>query len=93
MIYAYAMLTVNNPEALNKYRDLAGAALARHGGAIVGASGALEKLDGAPTIPDVAAILSFPDKASAESWINDPELADIHALRRNAGASDIVLMA
>lgn len=92
MIYAYALLTVSNPDSLAKYREEAGPALARHGGAIVGASGALTQLDGAPALPDVAAILSFPDTEAAKAWIDDPELADIHALRRNAGASEIVLM-
>lgn len=92
MIYAYAKLTVTNPEALANYRDQAGAALARHGGAVVQGSGAALAIDGTPDMPDVAAILSFPDKDSALGWINDPELADLHALRRSAGGSDIVLL-
>ncbi|KPA20040.1 hypothetical protein shim_39990 [Shimia sp. SK013] len=92
MIYAYAKLTVTNPEALAAYRDKAGEALARHGGKVEQASGAALAIDGTPDMPDVAAILSFPDKDSALGWINDPSLADIHALRRNAGGSDIVLL-
>ncbi|WP_270724996.1 DUF1330 domain-containing protein [Shimia sp. Alg240-R146] len=92
MIYAYAKLTVTNPEALAAYRDKAGEALARHGGKVEQASGATLAIDGTPDMPDVAAILSFPDKDSALGWINDPSLADVHALRRNAGGSDIVLL-
>jgi uncharacterized protein (DUF1330 family) len=37
MIYAYAKLTVTNPEALAQYRDVAGAALEKHGGKAVAA--------------------------------------------------------
>ncbi len=92
MIYAYAKLTVTNPSALAEYRDVAGAALAKHGGKVEGASKEFTALDGAPDTPDVAALLSFPDKASAVAWAKDPDLADVHALRRSAGASDIFLL-
>lgn len=92
MIYAYAKLTITNPDALARYRDLAGPALARHGGKVEAATAELTALDGSPEIPDTAALLSFPDKAAAQAWIDDPELADTHALRRSAGGSDIVLL-
>ena len=93
MIYAYAKLTVKNPNALNAYREKAGEALARHGGKVEQASGQTISPDGRPDLPDVAAILSFPDRAAAEAWINDPDLAAVHDLRRDAGASDILLLA
>ena len=92
MIYEYAMLTVTNPEKMTQYREKAGEALSKHGGKVEAASGALTVLDGTPDIPDVAALLSFPDADAAQAWINDPTLADIHAMRRGAGASDIVLL-
>lgn len=93
MIYAYAKLTVTNPEALAEYRDVAGAALAKHGGKVESASREFTVLDGAPETPDVAALLSFPDKDAAMAWASDPDLADVHALRRSAGGSDILLLA
>lgn len=93
MIYAYAKLTVSNPDALAKYRDVAGDALARHGGKVETATAEATALDGTPDLPNVAALLSFPDRESAIAWIDDPELRDVHALRRSAGASDIVLLA
>lgn len=92
MIYAYAKLTVTDPEKLEAYRPLAGEALARHGGKIEVATRDTVAIDGRPDLPDVAALLSFPDRDAALAWINDPDLADIHALRRGAGASDIVLL-
>lgn len=92
MIYAYAKLTVNNPGALSAYREKADAALARHGGKVEHATADTTALDGAPDLPDVAALLSFPDKAAALAWAGDPELGAIHDLRRSAGASDIVLL-
>ena len=92
MIYAYASLTITNPEALAAYRERAGAALALYGGKIEVATTDAHAIDGAPSIPDAVALLSFPDKNAALGWINDPSLADVHALRRDAGASDIVLL-
>ena len=92
MIYAYAALTVTNPNALAAYREKAADALARHGGQVVTATADMTVLDGTPDMPDTAALLSFPDKDSALNWANDPALADTHALRRGAGASNIVLL-
>ena len=91
MIYAYARLTVNKPDALAQYRDVADSALAKHGGRVVAAAKEFNALDGSPDAPDAAAILSFPDREAALAWSNDPELADVHALRRSAGRSDILL--
>ncbi|WP_037308606.1 DUF1330 domain-containing protein [Ruegeria halocynthiae] len=92
MIYAYAQLTVKHPDTFAAYREKAGAALARHGGKVEHATTKATALDGAPNLPDVAVLLSFPDRDAALGWINDPELKDVHALRRSAGASDIVLL-
>lgn len=92
MIYAYAKLTVTNPDALAQYRDVASAALARHGGKVEAASREFTILDGSPDSPDTAALLSFPDRESAIAWSTDPDIADVHALRRSAGGSDILLL-
>ena len=92
MTYAYIALTITNPDSLAAYRVKAAEALATHGGSVVSASKDLIALEGAPSLPDMAAILSFPDRAAAEAWINDPALADVHALRRGAGQSDIILL-
>ena len=92
MIYAYASLTVKNPDMLAAYREKAGEALAKHGGKVEAATAAARPLDGEPNIPDAAALLSFPDAQSALNWANDPALKDIHALRQSAGRSDITLL-
>lgn len=92
MIYAYAHLTITNPTALAEYREVAGAALAKHGGKVESASKEFTVLDGAPEAPDTAALLSFPDKDAALAWANDPDLQDVHNLRRSAGGSNILLL-
>lgn len=92
MIYAYAEITVTNPEALAKYRDVASAALAKHGGKVETTAREFTVLDGAPDKPNLAALISFPDRDAAIAWSSDPELAEVHALRRGAGGSDILLL-
>lgn len=92
MIYAYAEITVTNPQALVEYRDVAAAALAKHGGKVESSTREFTVLDGTPEKPNVVALLSFPDKGSAVAWSTDPALADVHALRRSAGASNILLL-
>ena len=92
MIHAVFKATVTNPEALAAYRGQAGAALAKHGGKVEQATPSPSALDGNPTIPTVAAVLSFPDARAARDWINDPDLADLHDLRRSAGDTEILLL-
>ncbi|GAB5435952.1 DUF1330 domain-containing protein [Falsiruegeria mediterranea] len=92
MIYAVFKANLKNPQALGEYREQAGAALAKHGGKVEHATPSAQALDGAPSLPDVAALLSFPSAEAAQSWIDDPELADLHALRRSAGETEILLL-
>ncbi|WP_299042578.1 DUF1330 domain-containing protein [uncultured Tateyamaria sp.] len=90
--HAVVMLRITNPDSLAQYRELAANALARHGGEVVQASPDLSILEGAPILPDALAVVRFPDRAAAEAWMADPDLQSVHALRRGAGVSDIILM-
>ncbi len=92
MIYAIFTATITRPEAVAAYRDKAGPALAKHGGKVEQATATPSALDGNPTIPDIAAVLSFPDRAAAQAWIDDPDLTDVHALRRGCGQTEILLL-
>jgi len=92
MIYAIFKANVKSPDALAAYRDQAGAALAKHGGKVEQATPTPTALDGSPSLPNVAALLSFPDKSAAQAWINDPDLAALHDLRRSAGQTEILLL-
>lgn len=92
MTFAIFKANITNPAAMAAYREKAGAALAKHGGKVETATPAASALDGSPSIPDVAALLSFPDAESAKAWINDAEFADLHDLRRSAGETEILLL-
>ncbi|MDW3223190.1 MAG: DUF1330 domain-containing protein [Paracoccaceae bacterium] len=90
--HAVATLTLKDPEALAAYREKAGAALARHGGAILQASTELTRLEGDQPLADGVAILTFPDRGAAQSWIDDPDLAETHALRTKGARTLITLL-
>lgn len=92
MVYAYVNMNVTNPESLARYREHASNALAKHGGAVLTAGKENAVIEGSVKAPNMAAILSFPDKESAQLWINDPELISVHELRRGSGDVSIVLI-
>ena len=67
-----------------EYRKSAAGAIAKHGGSLVVPPSPPIKLDGPDNTPAFITLLSFPSKEAAETWRNDPELNELHALR-NAG--------
>lgn len=93
MIYAVVNFTVTDSEMLTAYAAKAGPALAKWGGKPAAMSTEPTRLEGDSALPGRVVLLSFPDRNSALGWINDPELAEVHGLRRAAGKSDIVLIA
>ncbi len=92
MIHAYVQLTITDPDSFAAYREKAGAALAKYDAQVVQSSRDLSAIDGAPALSQIGVILAFKDKNAALGWINDPELAETHQLRRDAGTCDITLL-
>jgi uncharacterized protein (DUF1330 family) len=90
--YAFVNLTITNPDSFAAYREKAGAALKKHGGAPLEVSKQPEVIEGTAPAPSVAVILTFPGRDAAKAWINDPELAEVHALREGSGTSTITLL-
>ena len=50
--------------------------------------------DSAGTAPalDAVAVIEFPDAAATRNWLEDPELPEVHAMRRQAGKSAIYMI-
>ena len=92
MVYALVYMNITDPDRLATYREKAGAALNRHGGSVAGSTSSPTRLEGALPLPDIAAVLSFPDRAAAVAWIEDPEIAEVHALRRASTEGGIILV-
>lgn len=90
--YAIVTLTINDKKSLADYRALAGAAMAKHQAQALHVSPEPTVIEGSDPAPDLVVILTFPDRDHAMAWINDPEIANVHALRKSSGTSRIVLM-
>lgn len=82
MIHAFAHMNTAGAGMLAAHRKRAGEALARHGGRVVAFAASPTVLEGALPAPDSAVIIAFPDRAAALARIGDPELQEVHALRR-----------
>ncbi|MBG6175421.1 MAG: DUF1330 domain-containing protein [Roseibium album] len=91
-VQALAMITVTDKETLGAYREKAAEALAKHGGSVVAADPEPLVLEAANDAPNITALLSFPTTDAAKAWREDPDLADIHALRNKGGKSTIVVL-
>ena len=77
--------SLKNAEKMGEYRNVAADALAKHGGKIVVPPTKPERIEGDDPAPQAIVLLSFPSAAAARAWRDDPNLAQIHALR-HAGA-------
>lgn len=92
MIYAVVQVTVTDPQTFAAYAEQAGPGLAKWGAKAEAVSATPTCLDGDVQLPGRVVLLSFPDREAATGWINDPELAHIHGLRRNATRGGITLI-
>lgn len=90
--YAVVQLIETDADTLATYRQVAGTALEKHGGAPLAGGPGSDVLEdfGAGSTANV--IITFPNADAARAWINDPELADIHALRRKGAKTTITLL-
>jgi len=91
-VQAIAFIYVSDMESLKDYKEKAGDALAKHGGRVITAGPVSAVLEAAGEVPDIMALLEFPSLEKAQAWRNDPDLADVHALRNAAGKSTIMVI-
>jgi uncharacterized protein (DUF1330 family) len=91
---AYALVTIHleDRETFARYRTLAGPAMQKHQAKPLSVSSEAQIIEGDGPAPDVTVILEFPDRDHALAWINDKDIAEVHATRRASGRSQIILM-
>ncbi len=90
--YAFVTLNITDPDKMAAYREVAGPALAKYDAKPLQVSPEAIWLDGEGDVPDVAVLLSFPDREAAKNWRNDPELAYVHQMRNDSGTCKILLL-
>ena len=91
MYFAIVEMTVTDADKFAAYAKDAGSALQKWG-ASPAAQGPATQVFGEGEAPARAVVLTFPDKDAAMGWVNDPELAALHALRQSAGDCKILLV-
>ncbi len=87
-----AQITVKDQDKIAAYREVAGDALAKHGGKVIAGLPSPEVLEAAQEIPTIMAVLEFPSSENAKAWREDPALNEVHALRNSAGLSTILAL-
>ena len=89
--YVTVQLEIIDPETFDAYRKVGGPAVAKHGGKALSAGNATVLYEaGTGTAPSV--LLEFPDAAAVRAWLDDPELADAHALRNRGAKATVTLL-
>ena len=78
--YVIVEVRVTNPEPYARYRELAGASVARHGGRFAVRGGAVTPLEG-DWHPERLVILEFPTVEAAKSWYASDDYQEALAIR------------
>jgi uncharacterized protein (DUF1330 family) len=70
--YVIVEMSVSDAEQYERYKALAEASVATHGGAYKVRGGRIESVEG-EEVTDRVVILEFPDMPSARTWYDSPE--------------------
>ncbi|MEO8530766.1 MAG: DUF1330 domain-containing protein [Deltaproteobacteria bacterium] len=87
--YVLIQLDPTDETMLAKYREHAGSAAAKHGGHQVGGGAGSETVEDNGLDARLSVLAKFPDANSARNWLADPDLAPVHAMRRQ-GAKTVI---
>jgi len=85
-----AHVTVTDPEAYGKYAELAGPAIAKHGGEFIARGGRYVQLEGRDRPRNVVA--RFPSVEAAEACYHSPEYQAALDHARGASERDLVIV-
>lgn len=89
--YLIARIEVTDAARYERYKALAPAAIAAHGGRYLSRGGPTETLEGEPEHRRVV-ILEFPDMDAARSFYNSPEYAAARAERDGAATGQFMIV-
>src|SRR5579864_3587111 len=81
--YVISELEVRDEKAIETYRTLAAASIARHGGRYLVRGGVAELVEGGPP-PKMLVVVEFPSMARAREWYASSEYAEALRVRRTA---------
>jgi uncharacterized protein (DUF1330 family) len=93
-VTAYVISDVRglDPDAVARYRELASASIARHGGSYLTRIGAvIEVLEG-DWSPSNVVVVAFPSTAAAREWYRSADYAEALEIRREALSRNLLLV-
>ena len=90
--YVVIQTIPQDAEALAAYREGALAAVQKHGGDRFAGGPGTQTLEDTGAGTTEVIIASFPSAEAAQTWMDDPALAELHALRRKGAKTTIVLL-
>lgn len=88
--YLIAQVEVTDPDAYERYRPLAAASIARHGGKYIVRGGKTEQLEG--PAPQRVVVLEFPTMEAARNFYFSPDYTEARKIREAASKSKIFLV-
>ena len=88
--YVIVELSVTDAQEYERYKELAQATVAAHGGAYVVRGGTTVTVEGEP-MEDRLVVLRFPDLPAARAWYESPEYREASAIRKAAATTKRVL--
>jgi uncharacterized protein (DUF1330 family) len=89
--YVVVEITVHDPEAYERYKQLATPSIPAYGGRYLVRGGAVETLEGSWHPPRFV-VLEFPSPERARAWWSSPEYAPAKALRQTCAGTEMVLV-
>jgi uncharacterized protein (DUF1330 family) len=89
--YIIVDITISDPVAYERYRQLAPPSIAAYGGRYLARGGAIEALEG-DWSPSRLVVLEFESMDRARAWWRSPEYAPAKALRFQCAEADMLLI-
>ena len=90
-VYKIVVVNVRDAEAYEDYKRGVAPLIARHGGEYLVRGGDFEVMEGDWT-PTRLVLFRFPDRASVQSFYDDPEYQELKALRHSSADTRIIVV-
>jgi len=89
--YVVVDIEVTNPSLYERYKELAGAAVAKHGGKYLARGGATTVLEGSWQ-PKRLVVLEFPSVEKAKAWWASTDYQEAKDIRQNSAKTVMVIV-
>lgn len=89
--YVIVDIEVQNPTRYESYKELAGPAVAQHGGRYLARGGATTVLEGSWQ-PKRLVILEFPSVEKAKAWWDSTDYAEAKRIRQESAKTGMVMI-